>query len=97
MPLEPGRFHNERAPKRLHRARQWDTERLRGKGQSSFNVLMRGSPDARGSEELFVTRGWLEALSLSGSCRRREKHYVLTQGPFPPERALHAAPDAAGR
>ena len=24
VPLEPGRFHNELAPKRLHRAWQWD-------------------------------------------------------------------------
>ena len=72
------------------------TERLRGKGQSSFNVLMRESPDARGSEELFVTRGWLEALCLSGSCRRQEKHCALTQGPFPPEIALHTAPKGLG-
>lgn len=63
------------------------TERLRGKGQSSF-IANEENPDARGSEELFVTRGWLEALCLSGSCRRQEKR-VPSQGPFPPEIALH--------
>lgn len=49
-----------------------------------------------GSEELFVTRGWLEPLSLSGSCRRQEKHCALTEEPLPPRIALHTAPMLLG-
>lgn len=48
VPLEQGEFQNEQGLKKLHSAASGQTERLRGKGQSSFNVLMRGSPDASG-------------------------------------------------
>lgn len=57
------------------------TEPLRRKGQSSFNVLMRGAQMPRGSEALFVplaSQGWLGSLCLAG-CYCRLGDTVLSQ------------------
>lgn len=41
------------------------TERLRGKGQSSFNVLMRGSPDAGGIRRALCAAEFLRMARVS--------------------------------
>lgn len=84
MPLELERFQNECGPKRLHRGRQGTDRGLRRQGQSSFNVLMRGSPDASGIRGALCGTGFpgmAGSLSPSGPRCRPETHCALTGAP----------------
>lgn len=75
------------------------TERFRRKGQSSFNVLMRGSPDALGSEELFVPRnprdGWSLCPYLDATAGWRNT--AFREGPCPQQIALQTSLYTSGQ